>query len=191
MEPTGRVKGAVLLARMGYVRGMGQSTASRILERIPPRDRELLEGLLVYPAFWYPTDVLRRLDDAVAEEVAHGDRAAVLADMGHYSADHNFGPDGALRPWVRESDPHALLREIPKIQASLFGSGEHTYERTGDRAAIVRTLEGDGHEGEDCLTTVGWLRRAIELCGGREVEVAETACLGRGGGCCEFRCDWR
>jgi hypothetical protein len=191
MNATGKVKGTLLLARMGYVRGMGSSTASRILERVPPRDRELLEGLLVYPSFWYPAEVLRHLDDAVAEEVAHGDRAAVLVDIGHFSADHNFGPAGALRPWIRESDPHGLLRETPKIQASLFGSGEHTYEKVGDRSAVVRTLEGDGHEGEDCLTTVGWLRRAIELCGGRDVEVTETACLGRGGRCCEFRCDWR
>lgn len=191
MDATSRVKGALLLARMSYVRGMGPTTAKRILERIPPRDRELLDGLLLYPAFWYPSDVLRRLDDAVAAEVAHGDRASVLVDIGHYSADHNFGPTGALRPWVRDSDPHALLREIPRIHASLFGEGDRTYDRTGERSAAVRTLVGDGHEGDDCLTTLGWLRRAIELCGGRDVEVTETACLGRGGRCCEFRCDWR
>lgn len=191
MEATGRVKGALLLARMSYVRGMGAGTAGRILGRIPARDRELLEGLLVYPSFWYPSDVLRRLDDAVAAEVARGDRASILVDIGHYSADQNFGPKGALRPWVRDSDPHALLREIPKIHASLFGSGERIYERLGDKSAAVRELEGDGHEGDDCLTTVGWLRRAIELCGGWDVQVTETACLARGGRFCEFRCEWR
>jgi len=191
MEATGRVKGALLLARMSYVRAMGPTTAKRILERVPPLDRELLEGLLVYPAFWYPTEVLRRLDEAIAGELSNGDRATILADIGQYSADQNFGPIGALHTWVREDDPHALLREIPRIQASLFGSGEHTYERLGDGAAIVRSLEGDGHEGEACITTVGWLVRAIELCGGRDVEVKETACLAHGGRCCEFRCEWR
>jgi hypothetical protein len=190
MEATGRVKGALLLARMSYVRGMGPMTANRILERIPQLDRELLEGLLVYPAFWYPTEVLRRLDDAVAETLANGDRASILVDVGHFSADQNFGPTGALHTWVREDDPHALLREIPRIQASLFGSGEHSYERLGDGSAIVRALEGDGHEGDACLTTVGWLRRAIELCGGRDVQVSETRCLAHGEACCEFRCEW-
>lgn len=191
MESTGRVKGALLLARMSYVRGMGPTTARRILERLPPLDHELLEGLLVYPAFWYPTEVLHRLDEAIAGELANGDRAGILLDIGQFSADQNFGPAGALRSWVREDDPHALLREIPRIQASLFGTGEHSYERLGDGTAVVRALERDGHEGEACVTTAGWLRRAIELCGGRDVEVNETACLADGGRCCEFRCDWR
>jgi hypothetical protein len=191
MDATGRVKGAILLARMSYVRGMGKSTAARVLDRVPARDRELLDGLLLHPSFWYPSDVLYRLDDAVATEVAHGDRASVLVDMGQFSADHNFGPSGTLHRWLRESDPHALLREIPRIHASLFGSGERSYDRLGERSAAIRAYEGDGHEGDDCLTTVGWLRRAIELCCGRDVEVTETACLARGGRCCEFRCDWR
>ncbi len=191
MESTGRVKGALLLARMNYVRGMGPTTVSRILGRVPPLDRELLDGLLLYPAFWYPSEILRRLDDAVAGELANGNRASILVDIGHYSADQNFGPTGALRSWIREGDPQALLREIPRIHASLFGSGDRTYERLGERSAVVRTLEGDGHEGDGCLTTIGWLRRAIELCGGRDVQVAEVSCLGRSGGCCEFLCEWR
>lgn len=191
MESTGRVKGALLLARMAYLRGMGALTANRVLVRVPPLDRELLEGLLVQPTFSYPAEILAHLDEAIAGELALGDRASLLVDIGQYSADQTFGRTGALRDWVREGDPHSLLRELPRIQASLLGSGEHTYDRLGDKSAAVRSLQRDGHEGDACLTTVGWLRRAIELCGGRDVEVEELACLGRGGRCCDFSCEWR
>jgi hypothetical protein len=191
METTARVKGALLLARMKYVRGMGPTTARKILDRLPAADRELLDGMLLLPAIWYPADVLHRLDGTIAEVLANGDRAAVLLDLGHFSADLNLGPTGFLRPYLREDDPHGLLREVPRIHASLHGAGRRTYVWAGDRAAVLRSLGGSGNEGDDCLTTVGWLKRAIELCGGRDVQVVETACLARGGKCCEYRCEWR
>jgi hypothetical protein len=191
MEGSRRVKGALLLARMKYVRSLGPTTARKVLDRLPAENRELLDGMHLLPAVWYPAEVLARLDAAIGAEVSPGDPAALRVDIGLFSAELNLGPGGVLRPYVREDDPHALLREVPRIHASIHGDVQRTYERVHDRLALVRTIEASGHEGDDCQTTVGWLRRAIELCGGRDVQVVETCCLGRGGECCEYRCEWR
>jgi hypothetical protein len=191
MASQGKVKGTLLLSRMKYLRANGAGAVRAALERLPPADRELLDGMLLLPSCWYPGDLLKRLDDAIANSLARGERAAILIDIGHFSADLNLGPTGVLRPYLRENDPHALLREVPRIHASLHGGTERRYERLGDRAAVVRSARVDGREGDDCLTTVGWLRRAIELCGGRNVQVVEAACLARGGSCCEYRCEWQ
>jgi hypothetical protein len=191
MAKEGRVKGMLLVSRMKYLRAHGAGAMRAALAMLPPSDRELLDGTMLLPSLWYPAGILDRLDEAIATSLADGERAAVLLDVGHFSADLNLGPSGVLRPWVRENDPHALLREVPRIHASLHGGAERAYERTGERSAIVRAARVDGREGNDCLTTVGWLRRAIELCGGRDVQVLEAGCLSKGGECCEYRCEWR
>jgi hypothetical protein len=191
MANENRVKGALLLARMKYLRAQGPSVLRAVLATLPPSDRELLDGMMLLPALWYPAEVMDRLDSAIAASLANGAREAILLDVGQFSADLNLGPSGVLRAWVRENDPHALLREVPRIHASLHGGAERIYQRVGDHSAVVRSVRRDGREGNDCLTTVGWLRRAIELCGGRDVEVVEALCLAKGAPCCEYRCEWR
>jgi uncharacterized protein (TIGR02265 family) len=190
MANEGKVKGTLLLSRMKYLRANGAGAVRAALGRLPPADRDVLDGMLLLPACWYPAEILKRLDEAIATSLAGGERTAILLDVGQFSADHNLGPSGVLRAYLREDDPHALLREVPRIHASLHGGTERRYEWTGERSAVVRSARVDGREGDDCLTTVGWLKRAIELCGGRDVQVLEARCLSKGAPCCEFRCEW-
>jgi hypothetical protein len=190
MDETRRVKGTLVLSRIKYLGVQGQGAVSAVRARLSEDDRVLLDGTMILPACWYPAGLLKRLDAAIADALASGRREAMLLDLGHFSADLNLGPTGVLRPYVREDDPQALLREVPNIHASQHGAGHRSYERLGEHAAVIRTVSASGFEGDDCLTTVGWLKRAIELCGGRDVEVSELRCLARGAPCCEYLCEW-
>jgi hypothetical protein len=191
MAISDRVKGTILVARMKYLTAQGKTATEAVLQRLPGDDRDLLTSILLLPSSWYPAELLLRLDGAIAASLAQGDRAAVFLDIGQFSADNALGPKGVLRAYLRENDPHALLREVPRIHASQHGIGKRRYEKLGENTAVLRTIEGDGLEGDDCLTTVGWLRRAIELSGGRDVKVMKLSCLGKGAPCCTYQCDWR
>lgn len=186
---TGSVKGTLVVARMRYLKAQGPEAAERVLKRLSQADQVALRGMLL-PSSWYPLDLLMRLEMTIAAVLARGDRRALFLDMGHFSADANLGPGGVQRPFVREGDPHFLLQNVPRMYAAQHSSGTRTYERTGPHAAVVRTLDGEPPDAEDCLTAVGWLRRGIELSGGRAVTVAETQCRARGASCCEYACSW-
>jgi len=186
-----KVKGAALLGRLRYAKGLGAETARSVLAALAPEERVLLEGGKVLAGEWYSGELLLRLEWAIASVTAKGDREAVLVAIGQSTADAGFGPTGALHSFAGSHDPHALLREVPKVHAGLQGAGARGYSRTGARSAVLRAVRGNRNGGGDCLTHLGWLRRAIELCGGLDVHVSETACIGRGGSCCEFRCEWR
>jgi hypothetical protein len=191
MDYNGKVKGALLLARLRFVRSLGAARALGVLTALEPEQRVLLDERRLVPTTWYAGELLQKLDDAIAAVAGNGDRATTLVAIGRHSAETSFGPTGTLRPYAGLKDPHALLREVPRVHAGLHGAGDRGYVRLGTRAAVVRAVKGHRNEGGDCLTNVGWLGRAIELCGGRDVTVLETACIGRGGSCCEFRCQWR
>lgn len=185
---SGTVKGTLVIARMKYLRAQGDEAAERVLRRLTQADQAVLRGMLL-PSSWYPADLLLRLEMTTAALLSHGDRRSLFLAMGHFSADTNLGPTGVQRPYLREDDPHFLLRNVPRMYASQHSAGTRTYEQIGPRCGIVRSI-GEEPNAEDCLTTLGWLKRAVEMSGGRAVAVEETKCCARGADCCEFVCTW-
>jgi hypothetical protein len=68
--------------------------------------------------------------------------------------------------------------------------GSRTYEKTGARSAVLRTVGAESVTEADCLTIIGWHQRAIEMSGGRDVHVEHPKCRARGNGYCEYLCSW-
>ena len=183
-----RIKGGVIKARLEFVQARaGEAGLRAVLARLPKEDQEVLRGW-VLPITWYPLDLNLRLDDAIAAVLSPGDRDRIFLEMGRASADSNLG--GPQRPYLREGDPHFLLRAAAQIYAAYYQVGRRTYEKTGETSAVLRTFDAENVTRTDCLTVVGWHQRAIEMCGGRAVEVVETMCRTRGHPHCEYRCEW-
>jgi len=186
---TGKVKGTLLIARMKYVRARGDVDAERVLKRLSAEDQALLRGTLL-PSSWYPGGALIRLEMTAAAILSKGDRRMLFLEMGRFTANTNLSPAGMQRPFLREADPHFLLANVPRIYSSQHSTGHRTYEKIGPLAAVIRHFDPEEVDPDDCLTTVGWLERAVELSGGRGTIVDEVACRGRGAPHCEFRITW-
>ena len=183
-----RIKGHVLLTRLKYVRDVaGEAKLGEVLASLPAEDRAVLSGMIL-PVTWFPLDLNLRLDGAIATVLSPEDKTRVFLEMGRASAEQNL--KGVHRPYVREGDPHFLLSAAPRIYAAYYAVGNRTYEKVGEKSAVLRTFGAEAVSATDCLTVVGWHQRAIELCGGREVKVEETQCRARGAPHCEYRCEW-
>jgi uncharacterized protein (TIGR02265 family) len=181
----GKVKGGVLQARLEFVReNRDAQTAERVLARLSEEDQKVCRHLLV--GMWYPFELNERLDDAIAAEMGMGDKVFEL--MGEKSASHNL--TSAHRLFIVDKDPHALLRRAPQIYQMYYDTGHRTYESLGEKKAVLRTFEAATFSRHDCLTVVGWHRKAIEMCGGKNVRVTETKCRANGADVCEYVCEW-
>jgi uncharacterized protein (TIGR02265 family) len=184
-----RIKGHILLSRLQYVRdAAGEAKLVEVLARLTAEDRAVLSGMIL-PVTWYPLDLNLALDGAIASVLSPHDKSRVFREMGRASAEQNL--KGVHRPYLREGDPHFLLSSSPRIYAAYYAVGSRTYEKVGERAAVLRTFDAETVSATDCLTVIGWHQRAIELSGGREVTVEETQCRARGAPHCEYRCEWR
>jgi uncharacterized protein (TIGR02265 family) len=184
-----QVKGSLVIARMKYLRARGPEDCERVLRRLSAADQAVLRGMLL-PSSWYAADLVVRLEMTIVALLAKGERSELFVDMGRFTADTNLGPNGVQRPYLKQGDPHYLLRNVPRMYATQHAGGVRTYEQLEPRAAAIRTIEGEEPDAEDCLTAVGWLKRAIELSGGRIVTVDERRCRARGADCCEYVCRW-
>jgi uncharacterized protein (TIGR02265 family) len=174
---------------MKYLRSRGDEDTERVLRRMTAADQQVLRGMLL-PSSWYPADVLIRLEMTAAAILSRGDRKQLFLDMGRFTADTNLGPSGVQRSFLKEGDPNYLLRNVPRMYSAQHSGGVRSYEETGARSAVIRTVAGEDPNAEDCLTAVGWLKRAIELSGGKLVTVDEARCRARGAPACEYVCRW-
>ena len=135
---------------------------------------------------WYPFELKERLDEAIAQELGIGDQVFLL--MGEMSATHNLG--AAHKAFVVDRDPHGLLGRAAQIYQMYYDTGHRTYEKLGDKKAKLTTSESTTFSKHDCLTVVGWHRKAIEMCGGSNVRVTESRCRTKDAEACEYVCEW-
>ena len=181
----GRVKGGALVSRLEFVKERsGEKAVAGVLARLSEDDRKACAHLLT--GSWYPFELNQRLDEAIAEQMGIGERVFLL--MGEKSAAHNLG--SAHRVFVSEHDPHGLLRRTAQIYQTYYDTGRREYEKAGEKKAILRTYDSEAYSAHDCLTVVGWHRKAIEMCGGQNVRVIEKQCRAKGAAVCEYVCEW-
>lgn len=186
-EGRGSVKGSILLSRLEFLRAQkGPEAAARVLTTLGDEDRSVLAGSM-HPNEWYPFQTNASLDLAIAAEMQSGDE--VFRALGAASAEHNLVASGQ-RHFIRDKNPHALLKHTTSIYGLYYDTGFRQYERVSDTKAVLRTRGSRSFSTEDCLTVVGWHERAIEMCGGNGVHVTELKCRVRGDEVCEYHCEW-
>jgi uncharacterized protein (TIGR02265 family) len=184
--PVLKVKGAVLRSRLALVEDLGGAEGmAKVLGSLSGEDRSSLESLL--PTNWYPFQIGQRLDDAIVREIGGG-RREFFETLGAASAQKNLS--GVHKGFLVPGDPHGFLEKAPLIYSFYYDTGRREYLRTGEREGILTTYDATTFSAPDCLTVVGWHRRALEMCGARQPRVVEEECRARGGAFCRYRVSW-
>ena len=182
------VKGSVLRSRLALVEDLAPKDGrERVLSRLTPAERDTLTSLLA--SAWYPFELGKRLDEAIVE-VLGGGRPEFFEKLGEASADKNLGTGGVHRSFLVAADPQAFLAKAPLIYSYYYDQGRRDYEKTGDTEAVLTTRDAETFSAPDCLTVVGWYRRALAMCGARSPRVVEEECRARGGSVCRYRLTW-
>jgi uncharacterized protein (TIGR02265 family) len=182
-----KVKGSVLKSRLEFIeRQFGHEGLERVLSSLEPEDQKALQRIV--PVAWLDFETGKRLDDAIVS-VLGGGRPEVFERLGEASAETNLGTVHAA--FLAPGDPHGFLAKAPQIYRMYYQVGSREYERTGDTEGVLTTRDAETFSKPDCLTVVGWYRRALEMCGARNVRVVEEECRARGGAVCRYRVSWQ
>jgi hypothetical protein len=182
-----RVKGSVLKSRLALIDELAPAGRDRVLSLLSDEDRRQLRSLL--SSFWYPFELGSRLDAAIVREIGGG-RSEFFERLGEASADKNLGPEGPHHAFLAHGDPQAFLAKAPLVYSYYYDQGRREYARVGEKEAVLTTYDADTFSAPDCLTVVGWHRRALAMCGVSRVKVVEEECRARGGAVCRYRLSW-
>ncbi len=181
-----QIKGTVLKSRLAFVEEhFGADGLRRVLEGLGGEDRQALT--MVLPVKWYPFEVGKRLDDAIVQ-VLGGGQPTFFIRLGEASAEKNLTT--IHRGFLTPGNPHAFLAKAPVVYSLYYETGRREYEKIGAKEAELITYEAETFSAPDCLTVMGWHRKALEMCGATEVRIAETECRAKGGQVCRYRLTW-
>ena len=181
-----QIKGSVIKSRLAFVEEhSGKDGVEKVLAALSAEDRKALTPVIMVK--WYPLDLGTRLDDAIVR-VLGGGRAEFFERLGAASADKNLATVHSVV--VTAGDPHAFLTRTPAIYSMYYEKGRREYRKTGEKSAVLITHDAEAFSAPDCLTIVGWHRRALEICGARGVRVVEEECRAKGGAVCRYALSW-
>ncbi len=182
-----QVKGNIVRARVAFVKErFGEAAWDRVARTLPAADQTALAG--VVNVAWYPFELGRRLEDAIAAVVGGGG-TSVFEEMGRASARENLTT--VHSSFLDPRDPAAFMQKTPMIYRFYYDTGRRTWEATGPTSGVVTTHEADTVSVADCATVVGWYKEALAMAGARDVAIVEDACRARGDAFCRYRVSWR
>lgn len=181
-----KIKGSVLRSRLAFIEEhSGKKGLETVFGQLPARDQTALQGLLA--SKWYPFELGSRLDLAIVTALGGG-KADYFLRLGEASAERNLG--SVHKDFLVPDDPHGFLARAPMIYSFYYDQGRREYRSVGPREAVLITFDAEAFSAADCLTVVGWHKKALEMCGANEVRVVEEECRARGGAVCRYRLTW-
>lgn len=181
-----QIKGSVLKSRLAFVeQHSGKDGVRKVLDTLPADDRRTLGIALAVS--WYPFELGKRLDDAIVRVLGQG-RADFFEKLGESSAEQNLAT--FHKGFVTRGDAHAFLAKSPAIYRLYYETGRREYQKVGEREGLLTTYDAETYSAPDCLTVVGWYRKALEICGVAGVKIVEESCRAKGGDACRYRFRW-
>ena len=180
------VKGSVLKSRLRFVEERGGDEAGRrFLEALAPETRVLIEQRL-RPDFWYPFAAMIDMSEVIDRQLGKGD-LELCHDLGRHACDTNLPT--LYKIFFRMADVLYIVRRAAAAWGANYDEGTMTVVDEGDHVVTLRMEVRERHRAH-CLSVRGWIVRASELSGAKDVRVDERCGL-RGEAHCEFTLRWR
>jgi hypothetical protein len=181
-----QVKGAVLKSRLAFVeRTSGKEAVERVLATLSADSQRTLR--MLFTSNWYPFDLGKALDDAIVQ-VLGGGRPEFFERLGEASAEANLATIHAS--YLTRGDAHGFLAKSPSIYSLYYETGRREYRQIGPAEGLLTTYDAEAFSAPDCLTVVGWYRKALEMCGVGGARITEEECRAKGGTVCRYRVRW-
>ena len=181
-----QIKGAVLKSRLAFVQDhSGQEGLQRVFAALPETDQRTLK--LLFTSNWYPFDLGKRLDDAIVR-VLGGGRPEFFERLGAASAEKNLSTIHS--GYLTKGDAHGFLSKSPSFYALYYETGRRDYTPVGPKEGVFTTYGAETFSAPDCLTVVGWYKKALAMCGMTGVRIKEEECRALGGTVCRYRVWW-
>ena len=181
-----QIKGAVLKSRLAFAEEhAGKAGVQRVLGALPAADQRILR--MLFTSNWYPFALGRALDDAIVRALGGG-RTEFFERLGEASAAKNLG--SIHSGYLTKGDPHGFLSKSPSIYSLYYETGRREYREVGPKEGVLTTYEAETFSAADCLTVVGWYRKALEMCGVSRPRVVEEECRATGAQVCRYRVRW-
>jgi len=166
MEPQ-QVKGTGLIPVIAYIRNrFGDDGWAKVVESLPPHLRSELAHK-VMEIKWYPIELAAEMYAAVARLFAGGD-PKLCQEIGRTSAD--YGLSTVYKFFLRFGTPQMFGSRGPDMWKTYY-TGSALVVSVNDKGHIAVEVQGIQTSDAHFYSIIGWMERAGELTGGKNIRV--------------------
>jgi hypothetical protein len=182
------IKGGILQSRLEFIKErFGTEAVEQVLSDLSASDQAILRNP-INSAGWYHFETGQRLDEAIARVIGKGD-PRLFEEMGAASAEQNLS--GVQKFYLDPGNPQGFMLRAPLIYHVYYDKGWRDYKPTGPTSGVMTTYEAETYSATDCLTVIGWYKRALGMCGATDIEIVEETCRAKGAEFCRYRVSWK
>jgi hypothetical protein len=183
----GLSKGAIYTAaRMFTEKRFGKEAVGECLSKLDPADREILRGVI--PMGWYPLEPTVRFGECVDRIYGTGD-LALVREIGRFSAEWQVNAFHKLI--LRFKPGEWLIQRGFNLWKQYHDTGRWEIEHPEPNHVVGRLQGFSVAMVGWCTRFQGWLTRAAELTGARDVVIEHPRCRARGDDLCEYNGNWK
>jgi hypothetical protein len=182
------VKGTGVAVLPEYIRRKhGEAALAKWLESLPDTSRDVFQKTIGL-SDWFPAEEAYLAPTEAACRMFFSDQTAGARELGRFSADYALG--GVYRMFLRLPSVKFFIERAAHMLSTYLRPCASRVAEVGDGRAVVQIT---GLPGVTALTEQridGWMQRAMEIHGCRNVGVEITKALSRGDPFTEFIITW-
>jgi hypothetical protein len=182
-----QVKGNLLAARPRYVREQwGEEAVRDIAKRLDASIRPMFDGS-VLPFAWHSFGTLAAIDSLIVTGPMGGD----IARMKHFGETiAHYDLSTLYKMLFKLGSPEFVMRRVGVVYRTYIKGGGMAAAEVQRGEAMVRLTEGCLPRYFCAFGVAGWFTAALELSGGKAVDVREVECVHKGSRNCVWHAKW-
>jgi hypothetical protein len=181
------IKGTALIDTIKAIKARaGEAELAKILQHLDGEAKTIFESPIL-PSAWYPLDAFVDFLEADIRETAGGDREALIARSEKVI---EAQLRGIYKIFIKLGSPEFVIKRISAVHSTYFKGIQIIPELEDSNRAVIKYVGfKSGHE-IMAYVIVGFYRKALEICGAKQVAVNFTIPISAGGAYAEMIITW-
>lgn len=183
-----QVKGSAIAPMPKFITEKhGESGCQRWLDALTPDAKQVYSGRIMANN-WYPFKELMVEPTAKMCELFYGGNVRGATEAGRYSAD--IGLTGVYKIFVKVGSPDFIMKRASSIMAGYYTPSQLNVIESGPGKAVIHITQFPEPSTLVEARISGWMQRALEINGCKNVMVRITRSLTKKDPVTEFAVNW-
>ncbi len=167
---TSQVKGTVLMARQAFIYKKADDTdREKLLSQLGAVARTLMTSRPL-PALWYPYALHDEINQAIVNVLGKGNMG-ILREAGAMGAEVNVR--GIYRAVFLVASPEMIISKVDTVWKTHYSVGQAMVLSKGKKRVAIGLKEFPEKIEPVREIMLGWSKRLVEMCGGKNVVAAQ------------------
>ncbi|MFC1678195.1 hypothetical protein ACFLZ9_00480, partial [Patescibacteria group bacterium] len=143
----------------------------------------------ILPSLWYPFEYGHLEAAQKIANLFYPGNIRGLRELGYYMAEKNL--TGIYKVFVKMGSPGFIISKAGTILSTYYRPGKLETIEKGNKLFKFRFVNFESMNEALEEGIAGWVEKALELSGGKKVEVKINTHISRGASATEYECHWQ